>query len=75
MVRLKDGEKDNKSFNEYHFNSSMVRLKKDGHWVDVDQILFQFQYGAIEGRTKEHEISKGKTFQFQYGAIEGWGIN
>ncbi len=55
-----------------NFNSSEVRLKVELFALfQACKILFQFQWGAIEG----HELSlspfPAALFQFQWGAIEG----
>ena len=50
----------------------MVRLKVLKHINQTYLITFQFQYGAIEGKSKRLHFIKDFLFQFQYGAIEGF---
>ncbi len=49
MVRLKDLQKIMLRVQSLNFNSSMVRLKGLWHVIKTAKIVFQFQYGAIEG--------------------------
>ncbi len=71
MVRLKGRMVSFASRHWRHFNSSMVRLKASVHRDKTASLIFQFQYGAIEGSNPEIEKVSVVLFQFQYGAIEG----
>ena len=52
------------------FNSNMVRLVDTaGKTLFVDEVTFQFQYGAISRRNISSNRSMWASFQFQYGAI------
>ncbi len=48
MVRLKDKPYPVLDYNDFYFNSNMVRLKEAGIYDQIQFTLFQFQYGAIK---------------------------
>ena len=54
------------------FNSSMVRLGGIGFVeVEIQAVIFQFQYGTIGGTYRLEKGHQLIVFQFQYGTIGG----